>query len=108
MDPVDVYVDFTELGRVRDDLQSLLASLTDLSTRSGTPVSADGKGSDAVADAVERFRNRWADAGERLVANLRACLDYANGALDQYERTEGALCSRLGDGPGPQVVGRRP
>ncbi len=101
-DAVDLHVDFIELGRVRTELQSLLSSLTDLSTRSHTPVSADSMGSDDVAEAVDRFRQRWGDAGERMVGNLRACLDYANLALQQYEQTERTLCSGLGVEPGAQ------
>ena len=93
----DVYLDFDQLEQVRDDLRALVGSLTELSTRRHVPVSADSMGSPDVADAVERFRHRWADAGERVVANLRACLDYANLALDQYRSTETTLCAELGN-----------
>jgi hypothetical protein len=99
MEAVDVYVDFTELGRVRDELQTLVSSLTELSTRCGVPVSGDSMGSDDVAEAVERFRRRWGTAGERMVENLRSCLDHANLALTQYAQTEQTLCSALSAAP---------
>jgi hypothetical protein len=105
-DAVDLYVDLAELGRVRTELRALLSSLTELSTRRGSPVDAESMGSDDVADAVERFRHRWADAGERMAANLRACLDYADLAVEQYGRTEDTLCDQLGDAPVASGTGR--
>ena len=98
-DAVDLYVDLGELTQVRAEVQALLSSLTDLSTHSGTPVSASTMGSDDVADAVDTFRRRWPDATERMVENLQSCLDYADLALDQYATTERALCGDPGATP---------
>lgn len=98
-DAVDLYVDLGELTQVRAEVQALLSSLTDLSTHAGTPVTASSTGSADVTDAVVRFRRRWHDATERMVENLRSCLDYADLALDQYGKTEQTLCDGLGVTP---------
>ncbi|HYH32050.1 MAG TPA: hypothetical protein VD903_16885 [Pseudonocardia sp.] len=99
-DAVDLAVDLTELQRVRDELQALISSLTDLRAHPRPPAGAEEMGSADVAEAVERFRQRWGDAGERITENLRACLRYADNALQQYRTTEQALCGPQEGVPG--------
>jgi hypothetical protein len=94
-DTVDLYVDLAELARVRDEVQVLLTSLTDLRTRREPPVTAEDMGSEDVADAVDRFRRRWSGVAERMSENLRSCVDYVDLALDQYARTERTLTDGL-------------
>jgi hypothetical protein len=87
--PVEFFVDTAELGRLRTELQTLQAELTDLPTQDGA---ADPTGlGDDVAGAVDQFTVHWTDGRARLTDNLGQCLALAEGAIDAYTGAENAI-----------------
>ena len=102
-DAVDLHVDADALGQVRDELRTLLRDLADLGGRCPAPADPTAMGSADVAEAVDRFRTRWREAGDHITDNLQSCLTYVDQALQGYETAESALTRQLGaptTGPG--------
>lgn len=84
---VNVHVDFTELGRVRSELQTLLAQMSSVG---GPPrgAGADQLGDASATDAVNAFVDQWARECRGLEDHLRDCLAVVSAALDEYTKTE--------------------
>ncbi|MDN5854325.1 MAG: hypothetical protein L0K86_16025 [Actinomycetia bacterium] len=91
--PIDLYVDLGELGRVQQELASLLSALTDLG--GNTAVEPSDIGSADVADAVRHFVSAWGDARNRIIENVRACQQLVAAAVSAYQQTDDGLRSVL-------------
>jgi hypothetical protein len=87
--PVEFFVDIEELGRLRNELQTLEAELGDLPAQ-GAAADAGALGAD-VAGAVDRFAVFWTDGRARITENLGQCRLLADGAADAYLGAEAAI-----------------
>lgn len=87
--PVEFFVDIGELGRLRNELQTLEAELADLPAQQAGG-DAGALGAD-VAGAVDRFGVFWADGRARITENLGQCRLLAEGAADAYTGAETAI-----------------
>ncbi len=101
--PVEFYVDTAELGRLRTELQTLQAELTDLPTPDGTAEPA-ALGGD-VAGALDQFTVHWTDGRTRITDNLGQCLALAEGAIDAYTGAESSIQNAT---PAPAAVTTEP
>lgn len=88
--PVDVHVDFAELGRVHTELQNLHGHVAALGDRSA-PADAAYIGGAIPADAVNAFLSAWFQESQWLSQHLRDCHAYVEAALGTYTGTERAL-----------------
>ena len=88
-DPVELFVDIEELGRLRNELQTLEFELGELATQ-GVGADAGALGAD-VAGAVDRFAVFWNDGRSRITENIGQCRVLAEGAAEAYTGTENAI-----------------
>jgi hypothetical protein len=88
--PGELFVDFGELGRIQQELATLISALNDLGTRR-SPLPGDEIGAREVADAVGHFEQSWQGGRDQLIENLRACQEYAAKAVEFYTKTETML-----------------
>lgn len=89
--PVEFFVDVEELGRLRDELQTLLAELGELPTQGGMTADATALGGADVAGAVDRFAVFWTDGRARISENLSECRALVEGAMEAYTGAESAI-----------------
>src|ERR671916_231870 len=87
--PVEFFVDIEELGRLRNELQTLEAELGDLPAQ-GAGADAGALGAD-VADAVDGFAVFWTDGRARIAENVGQRRVLAEGAVAAYTGTENAI-----------------
>jgi hypothetical protein len=87
--PVEFFVDIEELGRLRNELQTLEAELGDLPAQ-GASADAGALGAD-VAGAVDRFAVFWTDGRARITENIGQCRALAEGAAEAYTGAETAI-----------------
>lgn len=87
--PVEFFVDMEELGRLRNEIQTLEAELGDLPVQDGA-ADEGGLGAD-VAGAVDRFAVFWTDGRARVTENVGQCRLLAEGAADAYTGAENAI-----------------
>ncbi|MCE3552389.1 hypothetical protein LWC33_13070 [Pseudonocardia sp. RS11V-5] len=88
--PGELFVDFDELGRIQQELSTLIGALSELGSRRA-PLPGDEIGAREVADAVGHFEQSWQGGRDQLIENLRACQEYAALALEHYTKTETML-----------------
>ena len=88
-EPVELFVDVEELGRLRNELQTLEFELGDLGAQ-GVGADPGALGAD-VADAVDRFAVFWNDGRTRITENIGQCRALAEGAAEAYTGTENAI-----------------
>ncbi len=89
--PVELFVDIEELGRLRGELQTLLAELGELPTQDGVGADATALGGADVAGAVDRFAVFWTEGRARITENLSECRVLAEGAIEAYTGAETAI-----------------
>jgi hypothetical protein len=99
--PVEFFVDIEELGRLRNELQTLEAELADLPAQ-GADADAGALGAD-VAGAVDRFAVFWTDGRARITENLGQCRLLADGAAEAYTGAETAIRNAAPVPAGPVV-----
>ena len=90
-EPVDVSVDFAELGRVERELATLVAEVADLDRLCAITADGGELGSDVVARNVGWFGGRWNTGRNAISRNLGGCQEYVAEALESYEVTEQTL-----------------
>ena len=90
-EPVDVHVDFAELGRVHTELQNLLAQVEGLDQVCAIHPDSESMGSAIAADAIAWFETHWRTERESIVTDMAACVTYVELALQGYGRTEHTL-----------------
>jgi hypothetical protein len=105
--PVELFVDTAELGRLRGELQTLQAELSDLPAHQSMTAGPDALGGDDVAGAVDRFAVHWNDARARIAENLGECLALTEGAIQAYTATESAIQHAAPAPGGPAVPDAR-
>jgi hypothetical protein len=89
--PVEFFVDIDELGRLRNEIQTLEAELGDLPTQEGMNADAAALGGGDVAGAVGRFAVFWNDGRARVTENIGQCRVLAEGAAEAYAGAENAI-----------------
>jgi hypothetical protein len=82
--PVEFFVDVEELGRLRNELQTLEVELGDLVAQ-GAGADPGALGAD-VAGAVDRFAVFWTDGRARITENIGQCRVLAEGAAEGLHR----------------------
>jgi hypothetical protein len=87
--PVELFVDTEEVGRLRNELQTLEAELGDLPAQ-GAGADAGALGAD-VAGAVDGFAVFWTDGRARIAENVGQCRVLTEGAVAAYTGTENAI-----------------
>ncbi len=89
--PVDLFVDLGELGRLRSELQTLVAELENLDSRQGVDASPGAMGHDWLARELEGFGTAWRDGLTRLQDGLAGCMLLTEVAVESYTTTEDVL-----------------
>jgi hypothetical protein len=87
--PVELFVDIEELGRLRNELQTLESELGDLPAQ-GAGADPGALGAD-VAGAVDGFAVFWNDGRARITENVGQCRVLAEGAAEAYTGAENAI-----------------
>jgi hypothetical protein len=95
--PVDVHVDFAELGRVQTELQRLVALVEDLDELCAIRPDGEQMGSGVAAQAVAAFGDMWRTARHTMSENLAGCRTYVEMALQGYGSTERTLGAAVGE-----------
>jgi hypothetical protein len=99
--PVEFFVDVEEVGRLRSELQTLLAELDGLPTQDGMNADATALGGGDVAGAVDRFAVTWTDGRARITENLGECRALAEGAIAAYTSAETSIQNAAAAPAGP-------
>lgn len=99
--PVEFFVDVEELGRLRTELQTLLAEFGDLPVTDGAGGDAAALGGADVAGAVDRFAVHWTDGRARISENLSECRALVEGAMESYTGAETAIQNATAVPAGP-------
>ncbi len=89
--PVDLFVDLGELGRLRGELQTLVAELEQLGDQPAGDTSPEAMGHDWLAREVEGFGTAWRDALTRIRDGLAGCMLLTEIAVESYTTTENVL-----------------
>lgn len=89
--PVEFFVELTELGRVRTELQTLVAELEQLDTRPAVDASAEAMGDGSVAAELEHFVATWRDGLAAIRDGLVGCMLLTELAMESYTATETGL-----------------
>jgi hypothetical protein len=103
--PVELFVDFEEVGRLRNELQTLEAELGDLPAQeAGADPGALGAD---VAGAVDGFTVFWNDGRARITENVGQCRALAEGAAEAYTGAENAIQNAAAVATVPVASGSR-
>ncbi len=98
--PVDVHVDFAELGRVHTELQNLLAQVEGLDQASVIRPDVEDLGRPVAAEAIAEFGRRWHTERVTMVENLAGCLVYLELAETSYGAAEQVIGAAVQTGLG--------